>query len=402
VVENQIINSKPKAQRVQPLRRLCIAGWYGYYNIGDEALMEAILDDVRCHLPSTQTVVLSLDPVHTAARHRVSSAPLLPQGIKALMKSLVTLGLFRTMRAIASADAFVLGGGGYLSDWQWQALPYWLGQLAFAKVLGKRTMLYANGAGPIRSRFGKWLTRIVLNRFTDVISVRDDVSAEWLRNAGVTRRIHVTADPVAGKRFELGELPPMVEPGHNVAICVAPLFHRPDLWQNAADRYVRYVKALRKLIQALQEWGVHVHLLPMQPDYDLPFMRDVRKGISDVNVVEDSLTVAQIQALVGQMDVVVGMRLHACVLSANSGTPVVGIIYHHKVQQFLAAAGLDHLAVEIGDGSNWRDSDIDEDRLVENVLYALENNAEIRTKLSARMDIIRNQRERTISLLKEM
>jgi polysaccharide pyruvyl transferase WcaK-like protein len=46
-----------------------------------------------------------------------------------------------------------------------------------------------------------------------------------------------------------------------------------------------------------------------------------------------------LRALLGEMDAVLALRLHALILAAASGVPVLGFSYARKVSGFLAAAG---------------------------------------------------------------
>lgn len=43
----------------------------------------------------------------------------------------------------------------------------------------------------------------------------------------------------------------------------------------------------------------------------------------------------EIMAIVGQMDIIIGMRLHSLIFASAMGVPIVGIIYQPKVKQFL-------------------------------------------------------------------
>ena len=53
--------------------RILIAGYYGFGNTGDEAILAAMLRDLRRRRPGLDCVVVSGDPAETAARHGVRS-----------------------------------------------------------------------------------------------------------------------------------------------------------------------------------------------------------------------------------------------------------------------------------------------------------------------------------------
>jgi polysaccharide pyruvyl transferase WcaK-like protein len=58
-----------------------------------------------------------------------------------------------------------------------------------------------------------------------------------------------------------------------------------------------------------------------------------------VLVVEQELPPAEAQGLFGRMELMVGMRLHACVLALGAGTPALGIAYDSKVRKVLHSLG---------------------------------------------------------------
>ncbi len=84
------------------MSRVLLSGYYGFGNLGDEALLEVIVDRMRRRFPSAQLEVLSATPQMTAANHRVESTPRWD---------------WRAIRAaIARADVVLSGGGGLLQD----------------------------------------------------------------------------------------------------------------------------------------------------------------------------------------------------------------------------------------------------------------------------------------------
>ncbi|MGB9650908.1 MAG: hypothetical protein WCB01_03815, partial [Candidatus Cybelea sp.] len=54
---------------------MLLSGYYGFGNLGDEALLEVIADRMRRRFPSAQLEVLSATPAATAANFRVAAEP---------------------------------------------------------------------------------------------------------------------------------------------------------------------------------------------------------------------------------------------------------------------------------------------------------------------------------------
>lgn len=373
---------KSTTQRV----RILIVGWYGYGNAGDEAILASMVEDLQAEIPGVRISVLSGVPEHTRAVHRLPAVPHLPYHWLDMKASFRSGRILTTLQAIARADLVILGGGGFLSDWQPEAIPTWLLRALAAKVLCGKVMLYAVGAGPITTPRGKLYTRMLIN-LTDVATVRDQASLEWLRASGVRRPIEVAADPAIGWRGGEKVPPPIPRPGRPsqpvVAVSVAPLFHNPRLWPGKGYRFDEYRNDLATLTRRLvSQLGSHVVFTCMQPSYDAPFAQEVLEladvGQSASLMALEGLTPAQTQAFLAQMDLVIGLRLHALILAASMGVPVVAIPYHHKVQQFMEMVCLPELASPgIGDGHNWVDTDLQLDRLWDCVTQAWERREQV-------------------------
>ncbi len=167
-----------------PQRRVTVAGWYGAGNIGDEAILGAMIKGLR-EEGIHEITVLSWDPESTARMHGVKS---LPMGRR-------FRGLYRIFKQARRSDLFILGGGGLLQDASFRVVPFWMSRVLLALISRTPVMYYAVGVGPLKSRFARWAVGIVSNRVKR-ITVRDEASKSLLRACGVSKPlIETTADP---------------------------------------------------------------------------------------------------------------------------------------------------------------------------------------------------------------
>src|SRR5438132_576599 len=99
--------------------KIVIAGYYGFDNLGDELILESILDGLG--QARSRAIVLSRAPKKTFARFGVASVNRwLPWSV---------------FRAILRSNAFILGGGGLLQDrTSFFSLIYYLSLLAIAAL----------------------------------------------------------------------------------------------------------------------------------------------------------------------------------------------------------------------------------------------------------------------------
>jgi len=305
--------------------RVVISGYYGFHNIGDEAMLHAMLQALREAVPGLEATVLSKDPSYTARQFGVESIPRDELG--------------QIVRVLRKADLFISGGGGLLQDVTGpKSVLYYLGLVALARLLGKPVFFYAQGFGPVNTSLGKKLVRLIANR-VDAITVRDPDSKAELVALGVNRPpIEVTADPVLGLNTGLIDLSRgraiMTRLGLGGAP-VAGISVRP--WKNAVD----YLGVVARVADDLVAAGWQVLLVPMHRPMDLVCCREVAARMKNAAFVfEEPADYMDILSLTAGLNLAVGMRLHFLIFSSLFGVPPVGITYDPKVNRFLQSLGL--------------------------------------------------------------
>jgi polysaccharide pyruvyl transferase WcaK-like protein len=157
-----------------------LVGNFGAGNVGDELLRTYFVT----RFSAVEWTVLSASPVH-------GEVPRLPLGLR----SFFTTPWWRTLAALAKADALVFGGGSLFTDVESSKACWLWGLHAFvAWCFGKKIVLAFQGVGPVKSRTAMAITRWVVRRAAFIL-VRDPESANRVRAFGRDDVI-VTADPV--------------------------------------------------------------------------------------------------------------------------------------------------------------------------------------------------------------
>ncbi|PKM82227.1 MAG: polysaccharide pyruvyl transferase CsaB [Firmicutes bacterium HGW-Firmicutes-14] len=306
------------------MKTIVISGYYGYENIGDEALLASIISALKAELPDAHIIVLSAKPEETGARY----------GVEAVNR----VSLFSVFSALRRADLLISGGGSLLQDVTGPlTIPYYLSIAVMARMLGKPVMFYAQGIGPVNREFGKMLIRLVADR-VDMITLRDSASGELLKQIGVHGPpVEITADPVFGMDisgdFDATDIleDTGVTPGSGPA---AGIFIRE--WKGMKG----YKKAVAELADNLCRRGWQVVFIPMQYPADLVPAREIAGMMKTrPEFIDKSLTFAQLAGIIKKMDLVIGMRLHALIIATICAVPMVGISYDPKVSDFLEAIG---------------------------------------------------------------
>lgn len=305
---------------------ILISGYYGFNNIGDESILRTVIDNLREKLPQTDITVLSKDPAQTAEKY----------GVKAAAR----MNPWDILRSVRRCDMLISGGGSLLQDaTSNRSILYYLLVLRLAQLMRKRTFIYSQGIGPIASPRNRRLTAKVLRR-ADGIVVRDAKSRRLLLELGVPAHlIHVTADPVIrvkapdaalGERILEAEGCPR-RPGHLV-VGWAVRARKPDK---------AFLEEVKRCIVWLEEtWGAQSVLIPFFYDEDLSVCEAAARCLDGrAGCLHRKYLSEETLSIIGCMDVLVGVRLHALIYSAIMGVPMIGISYDPKVDSFLSSIG---------------------------------------------------------------
>lgn len=236
------------------------------------------------------------------------------------------------------ADLLISGGGSLLQNvTSRRSLYYYMGIIAMARLAGTKVMLYAQGIGPILGGVAEHAMRWLGNR-VDLITVRDQGSLAELERLGIRRPpIECTADPVLA-----------IHPvGRETGRAIFRAYHadgaKPVVgisvreWQG----WTHYKKVLAEVSDRIvRELGARVVFVPMQfPDDVRAAQKIAAQTKEPCTILKDEYTTSEFLSLVGNMDLMLGIRLHALIFAGVMGVPMIGISYDPKIDRFLSSIG---------------------------------------------------------------
>lgn len=264
--------------------------------------------------------MLSGNPEHTTELH----------GVKAVNR----MAMGELIAALKESELLVSGGGSLLQNvTSSRSLGYYLSVIWLAKRMKKKVMVYAQGIGPITGLTARTVTAKILN-LVDYITVRDFESKSYLEALGVNRpEIRVTADPsFAIQPVSSDEAVEILKAsGVKTEMPLIGISMRP--WKDQLQWLPSIATGLEV---AAKKIGAALVFLPMQLDQDRGLSVQLASQMNvPAAVVAAKLSPSQMLAVVGQMSLVVGMRLHALMFAASMGVPMMGIAYDPKVESFL-------------------------------------------------------------------
>ena len=317
-----------RAKRPAGLRDgVVICGAYGKGNSGDNAILNAIVEQLHHIDPDLPITALSRDPMETK----------LCAGIDAVY----TFSVFKIGRLLRRTKLYISGGGTLMQDaTSTRSLLYYLFSIRQAHRRGCKVMLYGCGIGPISKERNQKRTAKVLNRYVNIISVRDRYSIDTLEQLGVTEpEIHLNADPAllidppdTDELRSYLRRSGLVEGKSYVMIALRP-------WDGFTEKIGAFAAAAEYLHR---EYGLIPLLYAMEPARDEAAVKAVAEKIHCPHLVLSAGTNgAEILALVRRMSLVVSMRLHTLIFASGQGVPMVGVVYDPKVSGFLDYLGQD-------------------------------------------------------------
>lgn len=361
--------------------RIGIYGSYGGMNLGDEAILQGILRQLRASL-SAEVTVFSRNPADTIARHDVEHA-------------IATGPLTRRemVPQVRGLDLLILGGGGILYD---RDAEEYLREVSIAQELDVPVVVYAVSAGPLRSQQSRRVVRETLNASGSmVITVRDRLGYRLLEDVGVTNDIQLTADPAFLMKPEELSVDALTAEGVTfdrplVGFSVRePGPAAPDI---RTDEY--YALLANAADYIVERYGAEVLFVPMEKT-DVQHSHGViahMQNAERAELMRRRYSPGEILDLMGRFDLAVGMRLHFLIFAALRGTPFAALPYASKVSGLLEDLGMGSPPLgSIGIG-----------QLIARIDRSWDTRAEIRARIQERLPDLTRRARRTNELLLEL
>ena len=304
-----------------------VCGAYGRGNAGDDAILEAIVTELRQVDPDLPIWVLSRSPEDTRRTYRVNS--------------IYTFAFPKFLWRMRKTKLYINGGGSLMQDvTSHRSLWFYLFTISWAKRLGNHVMMYGCGIGPIHSLSNRKRASKVLQRSVDAITLRDTHSREELADMKVTHpEVILSADPTV-------ILPAAPEPvvdgilesqgidpnGKYIGFALRP-------WPGFEAKAPVFAAAAD---YAYEKYGLTPVFLPIERRLDVDAARLAAKHMkAPHHILTHTGSSDHTIGLFARMQAVISMRLHALVFAAGQGVPLVGVVYDQKISSFLSYIGQD-------------------------------------------------------------
>jgi polysaccharide pyruvyl transferase CsaB len=302
------------ARRAEKTQKILLSGYYGFDNIGDEAVLAALVQIFSENIPNVEIAALSANPEKTAAAY----------GIRAVDR----WDRCAVKREMSDAALFCSGGGSLIQDvTSVRSVYYYTSQLAAAQKMGVPTIVLAQGLGPLNTKLGRMMTRNTLKKCR-FLSWRDADSLKLAEEIGLGgSNNYLVCDPVLLWQPDLPKKQQRAANGKKIALALRP-------WRD-----LQIAEAVH-LVELLQNVGYEPLLLPYHQGEDEKLAAEINGKLTRKAEIAVCKTPSEAWETLSGVYMLVGMRLHSLIMAAAQGLPSLAISYDPKVEAFARIAGL--------------------------------------------------------------
>ena len=305
------------------MNKILISGYYGFDNFGDDAILYVLIEELKRVVQNPQIVVISNNPSKIKEIYGVDSV--------------YRFDFKKIFSIMKSSDLFISGGGSLLQDvTSFKSLIYYLFLIFLAKFLGKKTCIYAQGIGPIKSALGKILAKFVIKK-VNLVTVRDEKSHDFLKTLGINSTI--TSDPVWGIEANILN---KINNDSKIKIGV-----QLRSWHSLDDEKLNILA--NSLSTTFDHEQYSLILFSLQDLLDLEITKKLESLLKSRNIdvkTMSNLSIAESLALISELDFLIAMRFHAELVALKYNIPTFAISYDPKVETLSKEAEIPYISVE--------------------------------------------------------
>ena len=357
--------------------RILILNNYSSANRGDAAILDGLINTINQSIDNPKITVLSSFPKiirkyhpYTSFESLINSDKVKSGNFYIYLLLMVYLSIWavlerylkiqlpnfsksKQLSLYKNSDLIISVGGGYINDNYKPGVATRLFEFYFAKLLGKKVVLWGHSIGPFRSFNYRIFTSWVLNK-VDVIATRDKRSLLELNKLGVKGpeifQTYDSAFALNAKKWKQGDLQRFTPHGRFISISVRYWpFHK-----NESEVHHNYITEMIKLCDWLITENFQVVFVSTSPLEhhlgDVEVAKAIIRGLKDnskaVTVDEVGYTYKDLIELYSKAFINIGTRMHSTILAALAGTPSLAISYEFKSKELFSMLELSEFVVE--------------------------------------------------------
>lgn len=357
------------------MKIVLVNGWHDD-NKGDCGIVEATISLLKECLPMAKFSLVSTFPsdhpaFNDAHRHLLEKYPeleIIPSALPGykpgispfemllafprIMMSIICLligvkGSNRAVRIISDSD-LVISKGGHIfysrssSVRGWSSLVTHLYPLIVARRFGVSYVILAQSIGPFKGFVGRFIAKTVFNGAKTIL-LRERISYGVAEEIGVDMsKVLVVPDVAFWLQADMSQkvkdlLMKYSLQGMKFWVVTVRTWPPRDVSEAGLNEN-RYLKEMARFISGALETGLTDRIVlvahaigPIKIEDDRLPTRQLMKNLEGfrekINIIDDDLKPAELVALYGSAELLVGTRFHSVIFALAGGTPVIAISY---------------------------------------------------------------------------
>jgi polysaccharide pyruvyl transferase WcaK-like protein len=291
---------------------ICIVGWYGTETVGDRAILDGIFQIFQKKYETFQVSIGSLYPILTA-RTLILDKDIFCENSPGMKIDIFDVRKKTDLITRIKNCQYCIMGGGPIMDLD--ELDIVLFAFKKAKKLGKKTILFGCGLGPLRQRYFRALTR-KLFVYSDLIIFRDStalLTSKSLFGNEFSEKSRALSDPAV---VSIGQyLKNQNTPVHNKNDLAINFREFPKDYEN----YSVATKDLCTLVERAADRAEWVRLVPMHTFFiggdDRKYLTEIAFTVNkkNVTVLHKPLNLYETYSSFAGVGACIGMRYHSVV-----------------------------------------------------------------------------------------
>jgi len=353
------------AKSMKPAR-ISFYGNFGAGNLGNEATLQAVIEQILRRWPDGQLLCFCTNPEDVRTRHNIAAFPAGAVNQSAAERSgssarrgnltrffriafqripLELVHWIKCLHALSRTDMLIVAGTGIVADYLTGPLgwPYDIFKLSTLAALCRVKLAFLSiGVGPINHPLSRWLLKRSL-ALAYHRSYRDEASKHCLQEIGFnTDRDCVCPDVVFG--LSRGGVVSGVKDGQRRIVGLGI----KDYGSAEPEAFREYLHTMAAFVSSLQGQGYAVRLLIGDIQYDTSVIEEFVGVLKSRNIPSDAplliaepaLTVEELLRQVGGTETVISARYHNIVLALIQNKPVIALSDHAKLDSLVTDFGL--------------------------------------------------------------
>jgi polysaccharide pyruvyl transferase WcaK-like protein len=349
------------ARSMKPAR-ISFYGNFGAGNLGNEATLQAVIEQILRRWPNGQLLCFCTNPQDVCTRHNIAAFP--SEAVNRSAASARRGNLTRFLRivfqrvplelvhwikclhALSGTDMLIVAGTGIVADYTTGPLgwPYDIFKLSTLAALCRVKLAFLSiGAGPIHHPLSRWFLKRSL-ALAHHRSYRDETSKQYLQEIGFnTDGDFVRPDVVFG--LSTASLVSGVRDGQRRIVGLGI----KDYGSTKPEAFREYLDTMAAFVSWLQGQGYVVRLLIGDIHYDCSVIEKFVGVLRSRNIPADAplliaeaaQTVEELLRQVGGTEAVISARYHNLVMGLIQNKPVIALSDHAKLDSLVTDFGLD-------------------------------------------------------------